>query len=1519
MRSISARALRMGPTARLHAGLAAVAYLPLLLTRPGWVSADTKTYLYLDPGQLLGRALSMWDPSIGMGGVPHQRIGFLWPMGPFYWLAEAAGLPDWVAQRLWWGSIIFAAGAGVAYLLRVLGWTGTGVTAAAFTYALSPVILTLIARLSGVLLPFAGLPWMVAFTVQTVRHRGWRHPALFALTVATFGSVNATGLLLVGVAPVLWLVHAAWGGREATPRQALGAALRIAVPTLAVSAWWIAGLNVQRTHGIEIIRYTETAETVASASVSHEVWRGLGYWFFYGRDRLGPWIEPGYGYTQVAPLMAITWLVPILGLVGAALARWRHRAYFVVLALVGMALAVGAHPWGANPPFGRLLQAFQSTDAGLAMRSLPRAVPLVALSTAVLLGALVTAAVRRRPRLARPAVMGSVLVAVLALPPLWLGQFVPQNLRREERLPEYWEAAADHLEAADDGTRVLVIPGSDFAAYRWGNTVDPVLPGLVDRPSVQRETVPNGTPASAALLNAFDLRLQEHTARPEALAPIARLLRAGDLLVVSDWQYERNSLPEPRRLWELVDGADGLGEPVPFTSREERRSTQRDAPPDLAVVPVEDVAPIVSAQPAAHPLLVAGDAAGLVDAAEAGLIDGAELVRFSATLDEAAVEEALADGAVLLVTDSNRKRGERWNTLRHNRGHTETADEAPLAADLNDNRLPVFPDAGTDTMTVVERRGGVSAGATSYGNDITYVREDRPIMAVDGDPATAWRTAAYSDARGERLEVELDHATTTDRVRLRQPDGDATRHVTRVELRFDGEDPVRADLGAASREGAGQVVTFPARTFRTLSVEIVADSAGDARSWSGHSAVGFAEVEIGAEPNEVDPERDVVRLPTDLLDAAGADSQDHVLAVSLTRQHLDPLDPTMTDEEPALVRAFTLPGPRSFGLAGTARLSARAAPAVLGELVGQPHGGTVPWATASDPPEGLVTATAADAFDGDPATAWETLGGGKGQWLEIELPSPVTLDSLPIEVVADEVHSLPRTVVVEVDGERVATVDLPHVESDAPAGTTVPVDLDLGGEVTGRRFRLTLRRIDARVADDAVYGDPVPPIGIAEVGLPGPTIPARAAQFDTGCRDDLLTVNGEPVGVRVTGTTADALAGRPLAVALCGDDAGGLDLPGGRTHLVAARGDALGLDLDQVVLRSAAGGAASDATGPLVAEAATVDGAGDGDDDGGDGGTAAALGAPSVEVTRSSDAELRLRVQGAEPGRRFWLVLGQSHSDGWAATVHGGSDTRIAARPELVDGFANGWLVTPDTASFEVTLTFTPQATVAKAEWLSLLAGLACVGLALRPARRREARPADARPDAARRNGHGGGNGEASRNGDGSRPGDPLPRPLHVAAALTYRGTRPPVWWVVTAAVAVGGVGWFLAGLPLGLVVGAAAAAGTVHPGARRWILGGAPVALALAAAWVCAMQLVRNPEPGLDWPAQMGAVHPLGWLAALLPVVDLVVATTRRCAHVRCATLDANRTSRPEAGASDDGDGGDDRGSQEAVLVEST
>ena len=41
-------------------------------------------------------------------------------------------------------------------------------------------------------------------------------------------------------------------------------------------------------------------------------------------------------------------------------------------------------------------------------------------------------------------------------------------------------AAANALNNTHPGTRVYALPGNDFAAYRWGDTIDTVYPGAAD-------------------------------------------------------------------------------------------------------------------------------------------------------------------------------------------------------------------------------------------------------------------------------------------------------------------------------------------------------------------------------------------------------------------------------------------------------------------------------------------------------------------------------------------------------------------------------------------------------------------------------------------------------------------------------------------------------------------------------------------------------------------------------------------------------------------------------------------------------------------------------------------------------------------------------------------------------------------------------------------------------------------------------------------------------------------------------
>jgi hypothetical protein len=160
--------------------------------------------------------------------------------------------------------------------------------------------------------------------------------------VQIVGGVNATALIFAGVAPLMWIAHAVWVVHEVTLRRALAVVVKIGVLTLATSAWWIAGLSLQSGYGLNVLKYTETLEVVSQASLPAEVMRGLGYWFFYGRDKLGLWTESSFDYMARPSVIAVGFAIPVLALCAAAIVRWRHRAYFVLLALVGVVIALDA-------------------------------------------------------------------------------------------------------------------------------------------------------------------------------------------------------------------------------------------------------------------------------------------------------------------------------------------------------------------------------------------------------------------------------------------------------------------------------------------------------------------------------------------------------------------------------------------------------------------------------------------------------------------------------------------------------------------------------------------------------------------------------------------------------------------------------------------------------------------------------------------------------------------------------------------------------------------------------------------------------------------------------------------------------------------------------------------------------------------------------------------------------------------------------------------------------------------------
>ena len=155
---------------------------------------------------------------------------------------------------------------------------------------------------------------------------------------------------------------------------------------------------------------------------------------------------------------------------------------------------------------------------------------------------------------------------------------------------------------------------------------------------------------------------------------------------------------------------------------------------------------------ASAPLIVSGDGEGLVDLASIGALErerrGALLGAPSPTTRRGCSREVAQPNSVLVVTDSNRKRARRWTSVRDTAGATERVDETALANDENDNRLDVFPDAGTDAQTVVQTPGrrGEHEPATA-----TRVRTSPSTAGRARSTATSstqWEVGAH--AQGDR-------------------------------------------------------------------------------------------------------------------------------------------------------------------------------------------------------------------------------------------------------------------------------------------------------------------------------------------------------------------------------------------------------------------------------------------------------------------------------------------------------------------------------------------------------------------------------------------------------------------------------------------------------------------------------------------------------------------------------------------------------------------------------------------------
>lgn len=1285
---------------------ALLSYVPFFFNQPGKVSADTKAYLYLDPQRLLQTATSMWNPDQGFGMVTHQNIGYLFPMGPYFWLAHANGIPTWIAQRFWMGTLLFAAGLGVRKLAQDLGLSRTAAWSAAIPYTLTPFILVNIGRTSAILMPWAGLGWLMLFAIRATRHGGWRNPARFALVVALVGGVNATSILLVGLAPALWIAYAVCT-KEVTWRAGLGTTGKIGLLSLAVSLWWMAGLWAEGRYGINILRYTETIPTVSATSTSSESFRGLGYWYFYGSDQIQLWTQASSAYTagNIAPLPSF--LLPILAIIAGLFVQWRYRLFAAIMAFAGIVIAVGAYPYGQPTPVGSILKWFgENTTAGLAMRSTNRVAPIFILAFALLIGSGIDAIriVRRRHFL--NAAVSVALLSVLALSPLFLGRALAPNLTSPEHLPTYVSEAAKFLNSrGSKANGVLGLPGLDFGYYQWGAYVDSAWPGLLKRPFVTSQVTLQGEPASINLVRGLDGPIQDLVANPRSIAPIAQLLGTGDVLFTFDTQYDRFAGPPPWYIWGLANDPSSSLQPVRAfgptisditgTGRYVNESNlglgnPTSWPPSLAVYAVHGVRSLVRTETNGSAAIVAGDGEGLVNIAGVGAFPTSRAIFYDGTLSPQLLDALTSSpGARLYITDTNQSRQNTFGVLHSSPGYVMQQGERALVPNPAQQTLFAFPNRVPGSQTVAILGGIRSVSASSYGNPIGNNPEQQPYFALDSDVSTSWKTAAFADARNSFLQLRLVKPAPINSLHIVQPQDPTTnRWITRIGISIDGRHISNINLPESTRSVTGGEVRFPKTTGRTLKITVLSTT-GDHGNLRTMSGVGFASLSSPSWP-VVDHS---LLMPTSLLRRAGNASTTNQLTLVMTRLRAASTPPR-TDPENSLDRMFDLPNSRSFKLSGNATLNATITDIALDQLIGR-TGGTITKTDSSHRLLGSLTSSSHEAFDGDSRTSWTpTFMFQDGQWISFTTAGVQKITGFKLGIVNDGIHSVPTKMTLS-NGTQSFTFKTELKPSlNASRGHVDYVTVSTP-PLSGTNFRLTIDAADrVQVRDRVTGGINIPPFAIAEISVPGLQSSQTPEKFDTGCQNDLLTVDGQSIPIRISGSTEDALVQRRLDVAMCGP---AFTLTAGMHRLATRDGRVSGLNIEQIALNSS--GIPGSANPNLTNRGGSW----------------------------KSRSTVQATLSPSDGGR--WVVLGQSFSGGWRATINGVD----LGSPSLIDGASMGWrLPNKVDAGSTVVFDWMPQHRVWLALWLSLAGLLVVCGLAFGRSTRTEWLPPDTKPRPSR-------------------------------------------------------------------------------------------------------------------------------------------------------------------------------------------
>ena len=736
---------------RLLAGCGLLTALAFLQT-PGWTVTDTKLDLVVNPGRFLSRAMEMWDPVGYLGQVQNQAYGYLFPMGPFFWLGDAVSLPPWVVQRLWWALLLCLAFTGFVALARALRIGGaTSALIGGFVYALSPRILTVIGPSSIEVWPMALAPWVLVPLVLGMRQGSARRAAvLSALAVACVGGVNAAATFAVIPLAGLWLLM------NKGPRRRT---MLLWWPPLVLlgTLWWIGPLFLLGRYSPPFLDFIESASVTTRLASIDGALRGVTNWvpIVSGQAR------SGLVFFTEPVVVANAGLVVLIGLVGLTLRGLPARRFLVVGMFLGLVMVTLGHTGPVSGQWGPQFQ--QLLDGALApLRNTHKFDLLIRIP--VLLGFvhavhLAAGLLRERPqRIGLGLALGSVLVG--ATFPAWADRLAPRGTF--DGIPQYWqETTAWVSDNAGPGRGAVLLPSSAFPDYLWGSTGDEPMQPLSTGQWILRNSIPLTPAGTIRTLDAISDSVSTGRADPALANNLARS-GIGYVVVRNDLQVQvsegRNAVvretllrsPGVQLVASFGPKVGGTGVAVVDGQRSYARGGWASRAPAVEIYRVN-----TRAIDRSRPVTVAGSAADVLGLRTLGVLSG------DAVLASDQGEEPVRR---FVLTDGLRDQEAAFGSVDRVRSATRLPGEKPSF------ERPVrdyLAEGQEDWLTRATLAGATTLRASTAQSRADALRlrrtDSSPWAAFDGSPTTAWR----ADARSGWIEIGLDRARTLSDVTLR--------------------------------------------------------------------------------------------------------------------------------------------------------------------------------------------------------------------------------------------------------------------------------------------------------------------------------------------------------------------------------------------------------------------------------------------------------------------------------------------------------------------------------------------------------------------------------------------------------------------------------------------------------------------------------------------------------------------------------------------------------------------------------